>query len=277
MENETLLMMEERDRQDDELDKAPSNEDLNTEYQDQDQDQQFQQQNENMESRLDHDDGSSSSSSSSDSSDSSDSEDSSEMDEEATEKKKLECQSEMQALEKQFLFLRELFYRERITLVHRTIDEVRTGKAREYLGPLEELQDNMRVRIEIASVQRDFSTKSLNVKYDAEKLSLKQNLENQRQLIYDTIKNDLEDRIHRLELDRNNDFTSDYWFESSFKKKTKKSLDIFGEKKKKAITVNGPYIVYMLSDIDIVEDWQVLKKALNTPKRKFNGEGVMAY
>ena len=56
MENETLLMMDERKEQDqdDELDKnATSNEEGNPEDQDQDQDQQ---QDENPEPRLDHDD-----------------------------------------------------------------------------------------------------------------------------------------------------------------------------------------------------------------------------
>lgn len=100
--------------------------------------------------------------------------------------------------------------------------------------------------------------------------------QSERQLIYSAIRSDLEDKIHRLELDRNNDFTTDYWFEATLKKKNKKTIDIFGEKKKKAVTVNGPYIVYMLSDVDIVEDWTVLKKALSAPKRK-NGESVLAY
>ena len=86
-------------------------------------------------------------------------------------------------------------------------------------------------------------------------------------LLFDDIKSDLEEQIHRLKADRNNDFTSDFWLESALKRRNKKSLDIFGEKKKKPITVTGPYIVYMLNDVDIFEDWTTIKKALATPKR----------
>jgi len=88
--------------------------------------------------------------------------------------------------------------------------------------------------------------------------------------LYDEIKTELEAKIHRLEQDRNNDFTSELWLETVLKRKNnKKSVDIFGEKKKKAIPVTGPYIVYMLNDVDIIEDWTIMKKALAAPKRKF--------
>lgn len=86
--------------------------------------------------------------------------------------------------------------------------------------------------------------------------------------MYDTIKSDLEEKIRRLEEDRNNDFTSELWLETALKRKNKKSIDLFGDKKKKPVTVSGPYLVYMLNDVDIVEDWTVIKKALAAPKRK---------
>jgi breast cancer metastasis-suppressor 1-like protein len=62
------------------------------------------------------------------------------------------------------------------------------------------------------------------------------------------------------------------------KRKNKKSVDIFGEKKKKPVLVSGPYIVYMLHDVDIVEDWTIIKKAAAAPKRKqFSAESVLVY
>lgn len=78
----------------------------------------------------------------------------------------------------------------------------------------------------------------------------------------------MEGKISRLEEDRNHDFTSELWLETALKRKNKKSMDLFGDKKKKQVTVSGPYLVYMLNDVDIVEDWTVIKKALATPKRK---------
>ena len=94
----------------------------------------------------------------------------------------------------------------------------------------------------------------------------------------EAIKISLEDKIHRLEQDRNNDFTSELWLDKVMKRKNKKSVDIFGEKKKKPVLVSGPYIVYMLHDVDIVEDWTIIKKAATAPKRKqFNVESVLVY
>jgi breast cancer metastasis-suppressor 1-like protein len=88
-------------------------------------------------------------------------------------------------------------------------------------------------------------------------------------ILFDNIKYGLEDRIRRLEEDRHNDFSSEFWYETVLKnKRNKKSIDIFGEKKKKPCNVNGPYIVYMLSDVDIMEDWTAVKKILAAPKRK---------
>lgn len=38
--------------------------------------------------------------------------------------------------------------------------------------------------------------------------------------------------------------------------------------RRKPITVSGPYIVYMLRDSEILEDWTVIKKALSSYNRK---------
>ncbi|ROT65575.1 putative Breast cancer metastasis-suppressor [Penaeus vannamei] len=39
-------------------------------------------------------------------------------------------------------------------------------------------------------------------------------------------------------------------------------------KRKKPTTVAGPYIVYMLREPDIVDDWTTIRKALTASKRK---------
>jgi len=44
------------------------------------------------------------------------------------------------------------------------------------------------------------------------------------------------------------------------------SMDILS--RRKPLTVSGPYVVYMLSDEDILEDWTAIKKALSVCKRK---------
>lgn len=41
-----------------------------------------------------------------------------------------------------------------------------------------------------------------------------------------------------------------------------RSSKVRGPGRRKAVTVSGPYIVYMLSEQDILEDWTVIRKAL---------------
>lgn len=54
---------------------------------------------------------------------------------------------------------------------------------------------------------------------------------------------------------------SDLWNESQSQKKNKKKADPFNpDRRRKPITVTGPYLVYMLKDVDIIDDWTAIKK-----------------
>lgn len=68
-------------------------------------------------------------------------------------------------------------YRERITQVELKLAEVKVGKAQEYLQPLEELEDNMRIRIEVAGILRQYRLQNVNNQFDAEDQAAKQNFE----------------------------------------------------------------------------------------------------
>lgn len=50
-------------------------------------------------------------------------------------------------------------------------------------------------------------------------------------------------------------------------------MEIFiPEKRKKPVTVTGPYIVYMLNEMDILEDWAAIRKAKSElARRKASG------
>lgn len=90
------------------------------------------------------------SSSTSDTSDGSDTDDSSELDGEECERRRNECIENLAEMERQFTVLREQLYRERITQIKTKLEEVHEGVAKEYRQPLEELQENMRIRTEVA-------------------------------------------------------------------------------------------------------------------------------
>lgn len=221
--------------------------------------------------------------STSDSSDAaSDSDDSSEMDEAECDRRRTECMENLVDLERQFTLLREQLYRERITQVDTKLGEVRCGRAQEYLQPLEELQENMRIRTEVAGILKELRLTNIQNKFHAEELAAKQNYESEKALLWDSIQCDLEEKIRRLEEDRNNvDITADLWLVEqqgsgrSSGRPTKggngrqpSSIDPGCTGRKKPVSVSGPYIVYMLRDSDILEDWTAIKKAISVSKRK---------
>lgn len=73
----------------------------------------------------------------------------------------------------------------------------------------------------------------------------------------DYIYDDLMEKIRRLEEDRHNVDIS--WADWGNDKRTSK---VRGPGRKKAVTVTGPYIVYMLHEEDILDDWHTIRKAL---------------
>lgn len=73
----------------------------------------------------------------------------------------------------------------------------------------------------------------------------------------DFLREELVERIRRLEEDRHNVDIS--WADWGTDKRQSK---VRGPGRKKAVTVTGPYVVYMLRDEDIMEDWTIIRKAL---------------
>ncbi|XP_059211050.1 breast cancer metastasis-suppressor 1 [Centropristis striata] len=189
-------------------------------------------------------------------------EESSEMDDEDCERRRGECLDEMLDLEKQFQDLKEKLFRERQNQVKVKLDEVLTGKAGEYREPLVALQDSMQIRIQVAGVYRELCLQVIKHKYECEQQGAKQHLESEQTLLFDAMKTELLEKIRRLEEDRQNiDLTSEWSDEMRGKKCKRKNLLGRSERKKKVALVSGPFIVYMLRDLDILEDWTAIKKA----------------
>lgn len=77
-------------------------------------------------------------------------------------------------------------------------------------------------------------------------------------LSVDYIRDELLEKIRRLEEDRHNvDIT---W--SDWNNPEQRINKVRGPGRKKAVTVTGPYIVYMLHDNEIMDDWTAIRKAL---------------
>ena len=196
------------------------------------------------------------------------------MDVDECDKKRFEYIDDLTDLERQFAILREQLYRERITQIESKLTEVRSGKASEYLQPLDELQINMKNRMEVGAVLRELRLQNIRCKFDAEQLATEQNFKSEKDLLWDSIKADLEERIHMLEEDKNNvDFSTGLWEQHSTalkaaKRNSRQPADPMDpDRRKKPVTVTGPYIVYLLRDSDIMDDWTSIKKSL-AQKRK---------
>ncbi|XP_018546646.1 breast cancer metastasis-suppressor 1 isoform X2 [Lates calcarifer] len=189
-------------------------------------------------------------------------EESSEMDDEDCERRRGECLDEMLDLEKQFQELKEKLFRERLNQVKVKLDEVLTGKAGEYREPLAALQNSMQIRTQVAGVYRELCLQVIKHKHECEVQGARQHLESERTLLKDAMKTELLEKIRRLEEDRQNiDLTSEWSDEMRGKKCKRKNFLGRSERKKKVALVSGPFIVYMLKDIDILEDWTAIKKA----------------
>ncbi|KAL3266671.1 hypothetical protein HHI36_010833 [Cryptolaemus montrouzieri] len=184
-----------------------------------------------------------------------DSTDSSEMDEGECDNKRTQLFQHVQDLEGQFSHLREQLYRERLSQVENQLTEVKAGRSPDYMNPLEDLQENMRIRIEVAGILRQLKINNLNNQFEAEEQAAKQNFESEKSLACDYYYTELMDTIRSLEEDRHNCEIS--WGEGGEWGTRSRSRS-----RKKAVTVSGPYIVYMLKPQDIMEDWTIIRKAL---------------
>lgn len=187
---------------------------------------------------------------------------STEMDEDECDRRRLEFMEDLSELDRQFSELKDLMFRERAQQIEAKLEEVKVGTAPEYLQPLKNLETNKMHRLEVAEILREFRTEAIRNKFESEELAAYQNMESEKVLLFDQLKQDLEDKIRRLEEDRNNiDISSDL-YESLSQKRRKKHDPFNSDRRKKPVAVSGPYIVYMLTEGEVIEDWTTIKKAL---------------
>ncbi|KAG1697884.1 Breast cancer metastasis-suppressor 1-like protein-A [Nymphon striatum] len=182
-----------------------------------------------------------------DSSPGSDEDDSSDMDEETCEFRRTVCIEDMADLEKYFVYLKERLYVERIAQTTSKLTEVRIGRAEEYIQPLKELQESIKIRTEVAGILKELRQVNIKNIYDAEKSSTHQNFENDKNILMDKIKGELQEKVRKLEEDRNNiDISSDIWKEHlSSKKNRKKYLDYSNlERRRKPVSVTDILLIF---------------------------------
>ncbi|KAH8293358.1 hypothetical protein KR018_011575 [Drosophila ironensis] len=186
-----------------------------------------------------------------------DSDDSSELDASEIERRRAEHIEDLLSLERQFNQLREQYYFERMNLIDRQLQEVRSGRSEEFVQPQKELDKVYCTRIEVADVLRQYRLQNIEHKFLSEEQAAAQHYESEKLMAVDNLREELLERIRRLEEDRHNVDIS--WADWGTDKRQSK---VRGPGRKKAVTVTGPYVVYMLREEDIMEDWTLIRKAL---------------
>lgn len=203
---------------------------------------------------------------------------SSELDEEFCTQRRSSCVTQMSSIEKEFNDVRDRLFEERHLQVTIKLKQVNMGTSREYLQRLKALENEKQRKIRVIDALKMYRLDSLKLILDAERFANNQNLNNEKQLLRERIHADLDDRIHKLEEDRDNvdvellqgtikheDSHSQY---SKNKKETTKNHNSSHRRKRKPATVTGPYIVYMLKETDIMDDWAAIKRAISIKDRK---------
>ena len=183
------------------------------------------------------------------------------------------------SLEKQFAILKEQLYKERMVQVDHKLQQIRGGRLQDYFVPLQQLQTNMDSRKEVAEVMKKYRVNNVKNKYEGELQACYQHFEvrlsdnearpfppinnalypvqSEKNLAIDAISDELMEKVRRLEEDRHNvDISWADWGTST------RTAKVRGPGRKKAVTVSGPYIVYMLREEEILDDWTAIRKAL---------------
>ncbi|KAL5272891.1 hypothetical protein ACHWQZ_G000906 [Mnemiopsis leidyi] len=177
--------------------------------------------------------------------------------------RKKEAQFSMARIEKHFTDLKEQLYKDRIAQVEKKIEEVKKGSAEEYLKPLRELTDEGEDKLLINETIKQLQCESVYNKFEAEKKSCKEQLEQDKLLLFNSVRDDIEDKITEVMNNRTpSNVDIDRWIENLGKRKKRTA----GLSHSTPVRVKGPYVVYMLTDQDIVEDINFVKQVLQLKK-----------
>ncbi|XP_067943716.1 breast cancer metastasis-suppressor 1-like protein [Watersipora subatra] len=198
---------------------------------------------------------------------------SSDLDEETIDSRKCQYISEGHELEQAFLLVKNLWYEEKMKKIDCKLTELKDETSTEYLQPLKLLSEKLEQKLKVSLIRKDLRLELIKVQFDSEALAAHQNVENERKHLYDTVKGELEEKIRKLEEDRQSaDINSDQGESQSYSRRMKAkkgTKTMFKEKKKKKpVVVTSPYVIYMLEENDILEDWALIKKALKQKQQQ---------
>ena len=177
------------------------------------------------------------------------------------EKRANECIAELHELERQFKLIKGQLCKERIAELEKKKIEIREERAEEYTSNLAILKNNLKNKLEVTDVLKEFRILNINNKYLAEEQAARQNFESEKTLLWDKMSFKIKKEICKLE-----ERLSSIKLRKKLCKNTRKLKKKGRSKRKSAASVSRPYIVYMLKDEEIVEDIAKMKKSFTITK-----------
>ncbi|XP_064403076.1 breast cancer metastasis-suppressor 1-like protein [Halichondria panicea] len=179
-------------------------------------------------------------------------------DEDDTERRKGDCIEDIQFLEQQFTDLKEMLYQEKVQDLEHKIQVVTEGNAPEYTQPLRELDTSLKARMRVAELQHKSRMDNIQHKYHEEVSSTQQDFEELCRVTKERMIAEIQDKMRKIKEDV---VISRLNCESTSRKRRPKAVKFqLPDKRKKPVVVNGPCMVYMLRDIDIMEDTNDIRK-----------------
>jgi hypothetical protein len=182
--------------------------------------------------------------------------------------RRYEIMYEIMNIEKQFEKLKNILYEESILLMDRKLISIQNEEAPEYQDELKKLYDEMKLNLEIAKQRRLIEFQALENSTQSELISLEQTLENDKFLLYNTIREEIETKINELEtLKMKTDLCTNI-LQEIFSSEQQRLQTITPNKKRRlngAMKTNDKdnlAIFHRLSDIDVIEDWAIIQTSL---------------
>ena len=194
-----------------------------------------------------------------------------------------EIMHELIHIERQFERLKDMLYDESVLYIDRKLLAIQNEDAPEYQDEVSKLHDEMILRLEIAKQRRHIELQALDNVGESEILSLEQTLQNDQMLLFDHIREDLEEKIDALEVLKSQTelcttilhemFPQEISPTLSTNKRHLDSSDVqrhrgkkrrgnFGNALTKSIEKDHLAIFYQLTEAMVTEDWAVIQASL---------------
>lgn len=185
----------------------------------------------------------------------------SEYDEEIDDKRKTCCVEDIAVLEKYFTDLKSSLYREKMADIDKRLEAVKDSSSHEYLQQLQDLEKVLDQRQKLAEMKYKSKLAYIQACFEVELETAEKQMQAEQLATRERIEQEIKDKILQLQEEIVATELNEVEGWGSPHKKRRRLEFSQPEKRKKPASVSGPYIVYMLREIDILEDVKMIRKS----------------